>query len=154
MKKYTWIWIAIIAIVLVIVAYSVGRGSNNNTSQSTNINSKSKCANDGQVFYLNFQKKIGRLRSDNWFDPQFHFNSKLNTCLVYIQWTGSPSLTVVTDKLIVFDVYSNQAILQSEISNTLFDVQRDVLDSSPLYWNIPNSNVNTFMSQLEVLMNE
>ena len=137
--------------------------------KNIDVNLKSKCATDGQAFYLSFYKQFTQVKSI-WFDPEFHFNSRLNTCLVYIQWNDNsiPDIykndmmdfhIVVMNNNIVFDVYSNQAILQSDIIRTSDSTngkvqETDTLNEYPYAQNIPNSNGNTFGSQLKVLMNE
>jgi hypothetical protein len=186
----------IIIVVIVAItggAYFIGRSSSNSTqsintpqipiqtpvqtnqtqpsvaqTKNTDVNLKSKCANDGQTFYTNFQKEIGKPELV-WWDPQFHFDAVLNTCLMYIQWNDASIPVVYTNGLdyiqtimnnnVVFDIYSNQAILQNEITrksvNTNGEVQTtSVLNSSPLYQNIPNSDVDTFIAKRKVLMSE
>jgi hypothetical protein len=169
MNKHTYVWMTIITIVLMTVAYSAGQVSNSNTSQAADINLMSKCANDGQVFYLNFQKEIGHSYAEIWFDPQFHFNSKLNTCLVYIQWNDTPVPTtykengvdytqVVTNFNVVKDIYSNKAILQEVTVRTYNSLNGKVQETdafdNPLYQDIPNSDAVPFRSQLKILMDQ
>ena len=137
---------------------------------------KSKCADDGKNFIQNFEQSMsgGSGAKPLWFDPQFHFNSRLNTCLAYIQFN-----TVIVDSLqydssgltsgnwnetidnnnIVFDVYSNQAILQSDIDRAYTHVnsqksESDTLSQYPYSQTISNSNGNDFLSQLNTLMSQ
>jgi hypothetical protein len=141
-----------------------------------NVALKSKCADDGKAFIQSFEQSMsgGSGAKPLWFDPQFHFNSRLNTCLAYIQFN-----TVISDSLqydasgltsgnwnetvennnIVFDVYSNQAILQSDIDRAYTYVnsqksESDTLSEYPYSQTIPNSNGNDFLSQLTPLMSQ
>lgn len=192
-KEAKNVWIGIIVIALIAGAYYFGTSSKNSTesiqnTQDTNapvttqeqpakstasVALKSKCAADGQDFYLKFYNQFTQVKSV-WADPQFHFNSRLNTCLVYIWWndTSIPvtsywtsdnkylnSTQVVTNNNIVFDVYSNQAILQNSTTKTYTNEngvkdEKDVLSDYPYAQNIPNSNATTFSNQLNVLMSE
>ncbi|MCX6716274.1 MAG: hypothetical protein NT077_04685 [Candidatus Taylorbacteria bacterium] len=138
-------------------------------TKNVDVNIKSKCANDGQTFYTNFQKKMGKPELV-WWDPQFHFDAVLNTCLMYIQWNdasipvvfnsgGADYIQTIMNNNVVFDIYSNQAILQNEITRKSVSTNGEVqttsgLNNWPLYQNIPNSDVDTFIAKLKVLMSE
>ena len=171
--------ICIIVGILIIVGLS---SSGTSSQQSDNQNSsapapvteasiaiKSKCATDGKAYYQDFYKQFTQVKSV-WFDPQFHFNSKLNTCLVFISWndTSMPitwgndvgSYTqIVTSNGVVFDVHSNQAILQDSTVKTHVSVngkiqETDTLSDYPYSQNIPNSDIADFDNQLNALMSQ
>ena len=127
------------------------------------INLKSKCAEDGENFAQNFRRNLGA--GSIWFDPQFHFNSRLNTCLVYIAYNYTILSQVQTRYQgmvvgifgVVFDVYSNKPILQAVSDRKLSEkgeIVSEIPTNYPPYQNVPNLDVNTFLEQLEVLMNE
>ncbi len=172
----------IVGILIVIGLFSSNTPSQQADSQNNNapapvteasIAMKSKCATDGKAYYQDFYKQFTRVKSI-WFDPQFHFNSKLNTCLVYISWndTSIPnnmywssdnkylnSTQIVTNNNIVFDVYSNQAVLQNSTVRTYTNLdgvkdEKDVLSDYPYAQNIPNTNGTDFGNQLNVLMSQ
>jgi hypothetical protein len=126
---------------------------------------KSACATGGANYFKNYQQEFGS-PSVVWQTPEYHYDTKLNTCLVYIGWDyvtyqspldiNSPNFTV--DLIVynfVFDVYSNQAMLQNVVSRTSTNGQNtDTLSSSPNYTNIANVDWATFNQQMQVLMSE
>lgn len=134
--------------------------------QTATIEQKSKCAEDGKAFIDNYETTnnyaVGGLRPV-WGDPQYHYNSRLNTCLAYIWYVrgkgspsniGDPMYTTVYD--FVFDVYSNQPILQTVNDRVVpFGGERvDTVSKYPLYNNVPNLDGATFSKQFKVLMSE
>lgn len=136
---------------------------------ATNVALKSKCSEDGRTFYKEYYNQFTQVKSV-WFDPQFHFNSKLNTCLVYIQWNDTSVPTtfrnnmleytqIITNNNIVYDVYSNEAILQNETVRTNNGSdgkvqETDTLSTYPYAQNIPNSSITDFNYQLHILMSQ
>lgn len=192
-NKTVLILIGVIAIILIVIFFEMNSPNAGNSEQANNIpvtsdtsgvstqqstpnvdvNLKSKCATDGKAYYQDFYKQFTQVKSV-WGDPQFHFDSKLNTCLVYIWWndTSIPDNTywtadnkylnstqIITNNNIVFDVYSNQAVLQNSTTKTYTSVdgvkdEKDVLSDYPYSQDVPNSDVNTFSNQLKILMNE
>jgi hypothetical protein len=126
---------------------------------------KSACATDGANYFKNYQLENGS-PSVVWQTPEYHYDTKLNTCLVYIGWDdviyqspfdiNSPNFT--EDLIVynfVFDVYSNQAMLQNVVSRKSTNGQNtDTLSSSPNYTNIANVDWTTFNQQMQALMSE
>lgn len=195
-KQTKNIWIGIVVIALVAGAYYFGTSSKNsiestqNTQDTTtslitqeqptkatekaDIASKSKCAADGKVFIQNYEQSNNYTSALGyrtvWGDTQYHFDTKLNTCLAYIWYVqevnethtgsiGSSDYTITIHSLVynfVFDIYSNQAVLQSVNNRTTpwKGANVDTLVSSPNYQNVPNLEESVFFSQLKVLMNE
>jgi len=70
-----------------------------------------RCDTDAKQFYSNFVKQMG-WDSDAWPFATWHFNKKLNTCLVSVE-----STRVIGYKLYktghVMDVYGNQTLLDT-----------------------------------------
>lgn len=152
--------------------------TNNITQQpqvtpTVDINLKSKCATDGKNFVNNYEisnnQAIGNYRPV-WGDPQYHFDSKSNTCLVYIWYTreinevstgdmfsSDYSQTIYSNVYnFVFDIYSNQVVLQSVMDRKTpwKGSNVDTVSNYPSYQDIPNLDSNAFFGQLKVLMNE
>ena len=191
----TIFWTAVLIIVLIIL-FSSGKnndGSNNlttTTEEQTQTNSqqnsyqlkqkqivpvsietKSKCADDGRAFAQNYQSKNNAVNAGGyrpvWFDPQYHYDSRLNTCIVYVGYAQEDSetdnfnsnpphftayLTVVG---LVFDIYSNEVLLQTILNRVSVDGQNtDTPSDFPFYNDVQNLNGNAFKTQLQTLMSE
>ena len=185
----TW-WILIGGVLVAIYLFN-----NNSSSSTTNQNTdttqpsvvqtpptsnsvekvalKQKCAEDGKQFAQNYQQAgtAGTQAQTIWFDPQYHFDTKLNTCLTYVSYNyvdsqptidetlSGNSTETITNYNTVYDIYSNKALLQSDITKTYTTVnnnqtESDTVDSITLSQDVPNSDANTFSNQLKVLMNE
>jgi len=191
--KNTLIVIAVIA-VIGIGAYALGQGSNSSTqsvSDTTSQNSlpqqqvvtqapkvdlnlKSKCATDGKNFIQNYEQSNNTANAGGhrpvWGNPEYHYNTKLNTCLAFITYsqeiseytTGSMtstdfSMTIYsTLYAFIFDVYSNQVMLQGVMDRTTpwKGDNIDTLSKYSLYPNIPNLNVSDFNKQSAILLAE
>jgi hypothetical protein len=140
-------------------------------AKQADVNLKSKCSTDGRAFVQNFELQNNAYNASGqkpvWFDPQFHFDSKLNSCLAYISYNqGTKKIDLnammspnYTDELInwnvVFDIYSNQAVLQSVSDRTATNGKiTDTPTAYPPYQNIPNLSGTAFSAQLQVLMSE
>jgi len=146
----------------------IGQSPSIQSPQTPSIDLKSKCATDGDVFVQKYQQTQNITNGSNyklvWSDPQYHYNAKMNTCLAaifYVQevnesglGTSNYTINLIAYSL-VFDVYSNQAVLQS-INNRVNKStgNTDTLAEYPSYQNIPNLDENTYNDQLKVLMSE
>jgi len=188
MKKYIiWFWIVIGAIVLVAVAYSAGQSSNNSTSSNTPppvsttasepqpqvtpqtqetkqqalLNQK-QCSEDGSTYNLTFWHSTDNGNttgnSYQWDAPEYHYSSKLNTCLVYERYiqfaTYNTAISYQYDQVI--DVYSNKVILYGyftrDSSNFPNPPKETVGDN---YINgVPNFTSDGFYQQKNVLFSE
>ena len=152
-------------------ARSAPQSSGIQQAQDANINLKSRCAEDGRNFAENYEQTNSSQNAIGakplWFDPKYHFNARLNTCLVYIAYTQNIKKITAQDLFssdftnevmfanVVFDIYSNQAILQS--LNHRVGAQGKITDTpykDGIYRQIPNLDENTFRNQLNVLMSE
>ena len=71
-------------------ARSAPQSSGIQQAQDANINLKSRCAEDGRNFVENYEQTNSSQNTIGakplWFDPKYHFNERLNTCLVYIAY--------------------------------------------------------------------
>ena len=186
-KRTTLALIGIVALILIGFFYFASTSSPSDTNAATrsapqssgnvqqaqdaNINLKSRCADDGRNFAENYEQTNSSQNAIGakplWFDPQYHFNARLNTCLVHIAYTQNTKTITAQDLFssdftdevmfanVVFDIYSNQAILQS--LNHRVGAQGKITDTpykDGIYRQIPNLDENTFRNQLSVLMSE
>jgi hypothetical protein len=182
-KKSKAVMYTVIVIIGIIVIFAIAGSSNqsNNNQVQNNqtsaqpavdptqlANLKSKCASDGEAYYKKYQLMMGNSKM-TWFDPSYHYNLKMNTCLVYIGWvteTGDNGLmnydnTLNTNYAVyatvynfVFDVYQNQTLLQSISDRTTTNGgNTDVPAKYPLFTNMPNLDVSAFNNQYSALFN-
>lgn len=139
--------------------------------QAANVALKAKCAEDGAKYINNFEKSLPSVGL--WGEPSYHFNQKLNTCLATIYWThtittsttgdlSSSNFSVTTDGIFyayVFDVYSNQVLLQREANiitlskGGVLTTLSDTLASSP-FFPVPNLDADSFKKQYQILFSE
>src|SRR3989339_159656 len=135
-----------------------------------NVTPKTKCIEDGQVFVQNFRETNDVPNSLGykpvWQGPQFHYNTRMDTCLVYISFYQqktkvTPSEASSSDQTnetvnwsIIFDIYSKKAVMQNGYSKYITDgkVTEKTYDEG-LYSNIPNSDMTTFRERFIDLMN-
>ncbi|MGD0576868.1 MAG: hypothetical protein ABSA74_02225 [Candidatus Staskawiczbacteria bacterium] len=186
-KAVMYVVIAVIAIVVIIAIAGSSNQSNSNQPQNNQtvgtttqpsidptqlVALKSQCATDGAKYIDNFEKNFSAHAL--WGTPSYHFNQKLNTCLATVnwlqtisetnngEWTSPDNFTINEDDIFygyVFDVYSNQVLLQreaeivtvtkSKVSTTL----SDTLVNPPLY-PVPNLDANSFKQQYQTLFSE
>ena len=160
-------YIALI-LLLILVSSGIYLIVRQNTEQSLTLSQK--CSRDGQAWFQNWQQKKDPDRIFTSWTSEYHYDTKLNTCLVYVRdiqnvnqnFTGSitsPGYPITINSLVynfVFDIYSNQAVLQSVNNRTTAWNGQDIdtLGEYPSYPNISNLDETTFNKQLQVLMNE
>lgn len=110
--------------------------------QETILALKSKCMKDGAMKHDEWVKNY--FRETFLGDPEYAYNSKLNTCLYSQEYIGESALAPLgglgeIDDYFVLDVYSNQVILEytenngkviSNISKVEYDQQKAELFSS------------------------
>lgn len=116
-----------------------------------------KCTKDGKNFFEEFVKanySVGdnKITGPTSFDnPEFHYNVKLNTCLVYTRYLQlSPweqGLGFHYNR--VTDINSNKAILLGEFSR--FENKETIFASLE---NVPNYTSSDFFKQKDILFNE
>jgi hypothetical protein len=195
-NKNVWILGSILLVIVVVFAYSAGQNSNNqtqsvnnpaeqsmlpmkqttssNTSTSDLVNLKNKCAKDGSAYMDNYVRTNNLANPGGyrpiWGNPEYHYDTKINTCLVFISYsqevseysTGSIATNDFSNTIytgvyaFVFDVYSNQAMLQGVVDRTTQwkGDNIDTLSKYPPYPNIPNLNGSDFNKELAILMSE
>jgi hypothetical protein len=117
-----------------------------------------KCATDGAAYYRSFYSTTN-LPGYTWDTPEYHYDSKLNTCLAYIRFIfqyGTPYVTLPISEQYnqVVDIYSNQTILygwfKRDCSTTpCVEKLYDTSESS-----VPNYTSTQFFVQKEVLFGE
>ncbi len=133
---------------------------------------KSKCASDGKKYVNNYRLGQNSLAGNKpwWNVEEYHFNTKLNSCLAHIGYVrvvydrlegniGDPdfiSETYLTVYNFVFDIYSNQVVLQGVFDRYhAFEQENvDTLSNNPTYYQIPNLDVSEYYKQLKIIMNE
>ena len=126
---------------------------------------KSACATGGANYLKIYQQENGS-PSLVWQTPEYHYDTRLHTCLVYIGYVdvlyqspiSTPPANWTEGVLVynfIFDIYSNQVVLQNVVNRTSTNGQNaDTLSSSPIYTNIANLDWATFNQQVQVLMSE
>ena len=78
-----------------------------------------RCSNAGKLFFQDFVRQtnsIGRsVKSDYlWDDPEYHYNSRLNTCLIHIRYVEGDKygISITYHYNQVIDIFSNKTILR------------------------------------------
>ncbi len=138
------------------------------------VNLKSKCSQDGDTYFQNFKSeyfKLGGISGEtgSYFGPEYHYNTKLGTCLFYISYVHdfsryasdfSSSFDTYYVMRVVMDIYSNKALLQSFTSSTRsYDVNSKIEQKSEeklenAYFDGPNLTTADFFSQKNILFNQ
>ncbi len=121
-----------------------------------------QCSKDGSAYNLNFWHSTDNSNTVGnkyvWDTPEYHYNSKLNTCLLYeryIQYDKfSNSLSYQYDQII--DVYSNKTILTGfftrDVSVTPFKEDVGYFGNSSN--GVPNYTSDEFFRQKNILFNQ
>jgi hypothetical protein len=148
--------------------------TNNNLQNNTNttiqtteekqqiLANQVQCSKDGSAYNLNFWHSTDNSNTVGnkyvWDTPEYHYNSKLNTCLLYeryIQYDKfSNSLSYQYDQII--DVYSNKTILTGfftrDVSVTPFKEDVGYFGNSSN--GVPNYTSDEFYRQKNLLFNQ
>jgi hypothetical protein len=102
-----------------------------------------KCSKAGNEYYDKFISEFGKLYKDYlWADPEFHYNSRLNTCLVDIKFSKlwGPSLRYSTHSYQVIDVFANKPLLygwfQRDAVKNTETLNDSVIDGVPNYTSV------------------
>ena len=183
MTKNPWIGIIlVIAVIAVVIAYSAGQNSGNagqvtsvpaaTTAQSpatgqeqASPQEQRQCATDGATWFQNW---LPSLPAHSLYDgPEYHFNQKLNTCLVYVgemQDTSPPIIdfsaplppSTSAHESYVYNVYANTPILQSWITRSCSGSPSVCTETpnQPFDNSVPNLSSNDFFAQKVVLMSQ
>lgn len=131
------------------------------------------CAEDGQKFSKNYEQTHTisidpTIGNAIWMLHSYHFNTRLNTCLVTVSYSqeatkitsmydlASPNFAIVWNTHnLVFDAYSNRPVLQNALRRTTVNkTETDTLLTDGIYTDIPNLGGETFAIQYKILMNE
>jgi len=122
------------------------------------VQEKEQCATQGKQFVVGYVLNPLNVTADAYADsPIYHFNTKLNTCLVAMHYTWPDfdpnGYGLYTDDSLVVDVNSNQPILYSEfnVNPTASTTKIDVL---PGNYTGPNLSTSDYQKQEAVLMSE
>ena len=148
--------IGIIVLLVIAGAYYFGTTSKNSSEPTVAL--VNKCMEDGNKFALDY-KQANTFEGNTWYDPQYHFSTKLNTCLTYVFYTVYfPTDQTIQSYKTIYDVYSNKALLQSVIIKTYVSAggkqqETDTVVKYPLI-KIPNLDEAAFSDQSKVLMSE
>lgn len=124
---------------------------------------KSKCAADGASYVKTYEQQYGSPKTV-WYDPQFHYSTSLNTCLVYVgyivtMWenpdltTGNYNASLIGYNFI-FDIYSNKPLLQSVFDRQDNNGVNTDTPSTPMYPEIPNLSGSDFNQQGHALLSQ
>ncbi len=184
-SDFKWFDFVIVLAIAVMIAYWAGQANSNgisslpnqttstastqisNQAQGGNLDDQNKCAQDGARFINTFEiennQSVGGYRPV-WFNPQYHYNAKLNTCLAYIgyvqessEWGAGTSDYTINSMIenFVFNIYSNEPVIQSVDNRvTTNGNNEDTLATYALYSEVPNITESNFNQQMQILMNE
>ena len=118
----TWAIIVIVLGLAVYGGYSMLTSSPQHQQKGSQISAQEKfelsrkCAADGEEFVRKYEETGGSGSATIWRDPQYHFNSKLNTCLTYIGFVIQIDNPTSLQYNQVIDIYSNKTLI---VSNTI-----------------------------------
>ena len=123
----------LIVIVLIIGVYFIGKNSNKTSSDfdpksigavpvvsqltvplSDGISLQAQCATQGQAFFLKFRASADTGIETTWQPPEYHFNTRLQTCLMAWQdggLVGSDNQKIDIESGGVIDILENKEIL-------------------------------------------
>jgi len=92
--------------------------------QTASIENQKQCATDGENFFNQWLKTNvphnDKTNSYSYVNPEYHFSTKLNTCLAYVGYIGVNSYLNSDSSHfnIIFNVYSNSPVLESDTYRT------------------------------------
>jgi len=102
-----------------------------------------KCSKSGKEYYDQFIRDRGNVfKNYVWGDPEFHYNSRLNTCLVDIKFSKlwGPNLSYSTHFYQVIDVFANKPLLygwfQRDAVKNTETLNHSVIDDVPNYTSV------------------
>jgi len=84
--------------------------------RKTDLESSQRCSADGLRFSADYLHKFAAEVPDPLrysADPQMHFNSRLNTCLVELTWDRTWSGEFLRSSVVI-DIYSNREVISTE----------------------------------------
>lgn len=108
-------WFKVIVVIILLLAIGTGYYYIN---RQHSLETLMKCNNDGQKFFYNY--KIDKASFNLKFgEPTYHFNGKLNKCLISVDYMGSTHESLgqtVYDisHAEVVDIYSNETLISTE----------------------------------------
>lgn len=114
-----------------------------------------RCSEDGMRYFKDFFDKAHDNSYQRWDSPEFHFNSKLNSCLVYIryvQYFDDPTLRVFHHNYVI-DVYSNHHVVDGYFtSDPGFQPTNEKVEEPEV--TVPNYGSREFSAQKKKLFGE
>lgn len=195
MKNKNIIWLVVIVIIVIVIivgmatqdsgedASSVIGVSTLSTSlppkpqisPSEQLSLEQKCSEDGKDFVSAYETENGSGTVQTiWFDPEYHFDTRLNTCLADIAFnevfyqapfseltTNGATEQVIQNNNEVYDIYANRAVLQSDVTRTYVynntsdkQDETDTLAQYPMSQDTQNLTNADFSTQLKYFMSE
>ena len=115
-----------------------------------------RCRTDGLKFFDKYYAENNDSRIDfRWDAPEFHYSSKLNTCLAhirYVSWSPGPAMHFNQ----VVDVYGNRPILFGWFERNESDGSVETLMSTPDAGapKIPNYTSTKYFTEMKKLFSE
>lgn len=108
-----------------------------------------RCSNAGRLYFRDFVRETNAsgfsVKSQySWDDPEYHYNSRLNTCLIHIRYIefDKYNSAVSTHYNQVVDIFSNKTILRGWFMRDVSDKNGtketiiDMSDGTPNYTSI------------------
>lgn len=111
-----------------------------------------RCRDDGMQFFEKYAREAAD-KDQSWDRPEFHFSTKLNTCLVYIRYIhflhGAESLQYN----VIFNVYANSPLILGwfKRDTSVEPWKEDLLTSMD---STPNYTSTRFFAEKDKIFNE
>jgi hypothetical protein len=112
------------------------------------------CRTDGLKLFGDFSNEVNDPSLHYiWDDPEFHYNRKLNTCLVAIRYFRFSDHTMTFQYNRVMDVYGNRPLLFCEFKRSVGDdTKEEVLDT--FHTGVPNYTSTQFLEEKKKLFDQ
>lgn len=112
-----------------------------------------KCSQAGKAYFQDFLR-TGLPANNFWDEPEYHYSTKLNTCLIHFRYiemgsVGMPS----SQRNQVVDVYSNRHILHGWFERDPKN-HTETLTEDPLHPEVKNYTSQEYFKQKDKLFSE
>ena len=114
-----------------------------------------KCSKAGKEYFDEFVKETNYPGNNYlWDDPEYHYSSRLNTCLIHIRYVGL-GLAQSSQRNQVIDIFSNKRVLRVLYGWFERDGEKHTETlTEPPNTNVPNYTSIEYFKQKEKLFNE
>ena len=112
-----------------------------------------KCSKAGKTYFNEFRNTMPEASEYLWDDPEYHYSTHLNTCLIHVRYVTMPIDPPSYQYNQVIDIFSNKAILYGWFTRDVKNEKEELLTSTPDS-NVSNYTSNEYCNRKDKLFKE